>query len=379
MQLGSVLETTQGFAAPSVGRAHRRAQALCEQLGETAQQTRVLYGLAHFHMVRAELAKACEIGERCVQLANELDEPGYLVDARLVLGGSLGHCGRLDEAREHLEAGLAQYDATHGTAHQYRLAVDTNVFGRSFLGHVLWLLGYPDRAQEQLQKAVSTAKARADPFSMARAWAYTTMLYQFMRDAEETMRSASEVIAVCEEHHFEYYGAWGQYMHAWAVDQLHGGNGATNKLETALDRLARTGAGLRRSYYLGVLAESHLAHGESGEGLRVIDAALRDVATTGERWAEPELYRIQGQLLLQSDPRSQARAEQCLRKAVQCASSQKALSLQLRAAVTLARLLRDRGERMEAERIVSRCYRQFTEGLDKFDLTEAEALMEELA
>ena len=379
VSLGSVLESTQGFAAPGVGEAHRRAQALCEQLGDTEQLTRALYGLAHFHMVRAELITACRIGERCLDLANELQDPGYLVDARLVLGGSLGHRGQLDAARKHLEGGLAQYGADRHTAYTSRLALDTDVFGRSFLGHVFWLLGYSSRAREQLSDAVAVATAHDDPFSTARAWAYSTMLCQFMYEVEETMQSAAQTIVICEEHHFEYYVAWGQLMHAWAADQLGGDSDATTELQAALARLLRTGAGLRRSYYLALLAQSYGAHGRTAEGLSLVAQGLEDVAQTDERWAEPELYRTRGLLLLKAKASALDDAEQSLRRAVRCAETQGALSLQLRATVDLAQLIGEQGRRAEAQEILGGCYNQFTEGLDTVDLKAAKRTLEGLA
>ena len=45
------LECHQRWPAPEVGKAYRRAQHLCQQVGETAQLFPVLWGLWHFHYV----------------------------------------------------------------------------------------------------------------------------------------------------------------------------------------------------------------------------------------------------------------------------------------------------------------------------------------
>jgi predicted ATPase len=57
---------------------------------------------------------------------------------------------------------------------------------------------------------------------------------------------------------------------------------------------------------------------------------------------------------------------------------QSALSLELRAANSFAKLSADRGERRKAHDILAPIYNRFTEGFDTLDLKEARALLDEL-
>ena len=59
--------------------------------------------------------------------------------------------------------------------------------------------------------------------------------------------------------------------------------------------------------------------------------------------------------------------------------SQKAKSLELRAATSLARLWGEGGRRAEAHGLLSPVYGWFTEGFDTADLKEAKALLDELS
>jgi predicted ATPase len=61
------------------------------------------------------------------------------------------------------------------------------------------------------------------------------------------------------------------------------------------------------------------------------------------------------------------------------AQSQKARSLELRAAADLARLHRDQGRVAEARNLLAPIYNWFTEGFDTQDLEEAKAVLEELS
>jgi predicted ATPase len=57
---------------------------------------------------------------------------------------------------------------------------------------------------------------------------------------------------------------------------------------------------------------------------------------------------------------------------------QQAKSWELRAAMSMARLWRDRGKRDEARELLAPVYGWFTEGFDTLDLKEAKALLGEL-
>jgi len=104
---------------------------------------------------------------------------------------------------------------------------------------------------------------------------------------------------------------------------------------------------------------------------------LERVERTGERWFAAELNRHKGRLLLRQG-HSEA-AEESYRRALSIAVEQEAKLWELRAAMSLARLRRDQGRRAEARDLLAPAYRWFTEGFDTPDLTEAKALLDELA
>ena len=108
--------------------------------------------------------------------------------------------------------------------------------------------------------------------------------------------------------------------------------------------------------------------------------ALAIVNETGERFWEAELYRLNGELALQfgSQPSSQNEAEAYFLQAIDIARLQRAKSLELRAAVSLARLWQQQGNRGEARRLLTPIHGWFTEGFDTADLREAKGLLDEL-
>jgi predicted ATPase len=126
--------------------------------------------------------------------------------------------------------------------------------------------------------------------------------------------------------------------------------------------------------------------GQREEGLTLLAEALAAAHRTGERWCEAELYRLKGELTLQSTVQGstfkvqslQTEAEECFQKAIDIARRQQAKSLELRATMSLARLWQRQGKRAEAWQLLGDVYGWFTEGFDTADLQEAKALLEEL-
>jgi predicted ATPase len=127
--------------------------------------------------------------------------------------------------------------------------------------------------------------------------------------------------------------------------------------------------------YLGIAyAELH----RFDEAWRCIDEAATAVETTKETWFEAEVHRIAGEIGLLSGEPEAAKAEAYFERALAVARAQQAKSWELRVAMSMARLWRDRGKRDEARELLSPVYAWFTEGFDTLDLKEAKALLDAL-
>ena len=139
-----------------------------------------------------------------------------------------------------------------------------------------------------------------------------------------------------------------------------------------------TGAALLVPFWCTVLAEvsAHLGHTE--DGFQALVEAHTLVEQHEERWWEAEVYRLRGVLLLRKDVAQQEEAEAWLQRALDVARRQQAKSLELRAAMSLARLWQRQGKHTAAYELLAPVYNWFTEGFDTADLQEARALLEAL-
>jgi predicted ATPase len=145
-------------------------------------------------------------------------------------------------------------------------------------------------------------------------------------------------------------------------------------LRTALGDLRETGSILRDSAFLCALAEGLAGTGRAAEGLAEVHKALERSETNEERWCVAELLRIKGELLLLENA-APAAAEGHFRRALDWARRQGALSWELRAATSLARMWRGQGRRKEANALLGPVYDRFTEGFETADLKAAKALL----
>jgi predicted ATPase len=128
--------------------------------------------------------------------------------------------------------------------------------------------------------------------------------------------------------------------------------------------------------FLSELAAGLGSTGQTADALIAAEQAIERAEDTEARWLLPESLRIKGELLLQqAADGAAATAEACFRQALDWARRQGALSWELRAATSLARLVRDRGRAADAMTILQPVYHRFTEGFDTADLKAAKALL----
>jgi predicted ATPase len=208
------------------------------------------------------------------------------------------------------------------------------------------------------------------------------MLHQFRREQYTVYEHADTALALCTEQGFAYYLGWVTIIQGWSLAVQGQREAGIEQMRQGLAALQSTDAKRALPYYLALLAEGYGAVGQTDEGLRVLAEAFAAVATTAERRWEAELYRLQGELLLQAEGRkwkAEETPEACFRQALEVARQQQAKSLELRAAMSLSRLWQQQGKRDAARQLLPEVYAWFSEGWDTVDLQEARALLEQLA
>jgi predicted ATPase len=186
-------------------------------------------------------------------------------------------------------------------------------------------------------------------------------------------------LALAREQGFALWRAWATIMQGWALAAQDRGAEGVTQMRQGLIAWRATGAETIWPYWLTLLAEACMRIGQAAEGLPLLAEARSLVHSSGERRLEAEIHRLQGELLLAHSTEHGAEAETSFRHALDVARHQQAKSLELRAAISLAHLWQQQGQRVTARNLLAPIYGWFSEGFDTADLQEARALLDALA
>lgn len=332
---GAQLIAVKGNAANEVGTAYRRALALCQALGETKWQFRVLRGLQTFHMVRGQLANARPLGERLLDTATRAEDVDLLLQAHRPHGLCLLYMGEFAAARHHLSRAAALYDPVRHAEHRFLYGSDPGVLAHCNLAWAEWFMGQSQRARELSDKALALAALPTPhPHSRAFALSLAASLAQFEGDAGRALLLADEVIDLAQRHHFSYWRPWGQVVRGWALATQGEAELGLKACQAGLAAYQATGAGLMCPYFLGLEAEALGAAGRPHDALAALDRALALSAAGSIGFYVAELRRVMAVMMAASGAPLEAR-HSCLEQALDDARAQRAFALERRIAETL--------------------------------------------
>ena len=369
MRSGRAINVTKGWDSPEVERVYARARELCLEAGETPQLLPALFGLAGYYIIRGEYNSAREFMEQNLNLARRTQDPGVLLQAHHYLAALETFAGELASARHSQDEVITHYDQKTHHALIYLYAGDDPA--ACCLGHkawTLWLLGYPEQALQNARAALRLAQQLSHPFSIAQATWHNAWLHGVRGERAHAIAQAQAAIALSEEQGFSLFARSARFTESALAPDRATPDGV-QKIRQSL-----VPGALLLSVCLGALAQACLEGShfdEAGEAL----AEAFAVVDKGERIWEAELFRLRGELK-SADP---VEAEADFYRALRVARSQNARSLELRATMSLARLLRDTNRRDEARAMLAEIYNWFTEGFDTADLKDAKALLDELS
>jgi predicted ATPase len=259
------------------------------------------------------------------------------------------------------------------------VGTDARVHCLSYLALTLWSLGYPDEGLKRGNEALELAHALSRPLSLGFAEGLVGYLHQYRREACAAKEIGESLIALSAEHGFTHWSAQATIMRGWATAERGRYEDGIAQMQAGLAAWRATSTAALRPHALCLLAEAYGKTGRLDDGLSALMEAL-DAADQYEiRHYQAEMYRLKGELLLMKDESSVGEVQRCFERASEIARRQSAKSFELRATMSLARLLRDTRRRDEAHTMLAGIYSWFTEGFDTADLKDAKALLEQLS
>jgi predicted ATPase len=382
MQLSAALGWSLMYG---VGRAREAGPAwattlqLADSLDDRDYRLRALWGLCIDQFNNGEFRTALGYARRFADLVANSTDAIELIMGDRILATSLHYIGDQRSARHHVDRALARLDEIWQQSQIVRLRFDMRVSTHYFQARILWLQGFADQALRAVEHNIEEGRAIGHALTFCSVLGQGACPISFLAgDLDTAARYGAMLVQHTELHPIRLWHLWARCFNG-LVAVRRADPGGLDILRRGFEEAGDARFLPRFLLLHGELAACLGEAGDSGQGLAIVDETLARCKARDERWYLPELLRIRGRLLLlQGTTGAAAAAEDSFRQALDWARRQGALSLELRAAMNLARLLGDQGNAADANSVLQPVYDQFTEGFDTADLKAARALLDAL-
>jgi class 3 adenylate cyclase/predicted ATPase len=375
--LAMVQQISYGPTQQEVTAHYERALALSEAApGRGRQRFLASWGLWFNAVMMGAGSKAGDRAEQLMAVARELDNPNYLLEAyhaRVPMLLKEPDFAQLTEAAQEV---IRLYDRERHKDHAYYFGGhDARMCARSFYALGLWAQGLLDQAQTMSWLSVEDARQLGHAFSLAHSLQRAGMTMMLLKDDAACGMIADELKPLAERNKFPWPLADAVFLRGWLAARRGDYKSGIAPMRQSADLPYMAPF---RSFFLIQIAETELRAGELDRATVTLERCVKEVEAATNHFCEPEIHRLRGEVLRAQSRSNAEAAETALRDAVTLARRQSCRVLELRAATSLARLLGQAQRRAEARDLLAPLYAAFTEGFDKTDLREANALLGEL-
>ena len=376
----------KGYAAPETKAAAERASLLIKQaqeLGESPEDPlllfSVLYGFWTANYVAFNGDVMRELAAQFLALAEKQSLTVPLMIGHRLMGHSLMLTGDIAEGRSHLDQAIAPYNSTEHRPLATRFGQDHRVSVLSYRSIALWLLGHPGAALADADHVRKDAREIGQAPTLMFALLHASLTHILCGNYAAAKAEADELAALADDRGASFWKAFGTSVQGCLFAQTGRPRDSVHMITSGITASRSTGSTMWTPLYLSCRAKAYAELGQFEEAWLSIDEAITAVEATKERWCEADIHRIAGEIALTLPDPDATKAEGYFERALAVARKQQAKSLELRAAMSMARLWRDQGKRDAARDLLAPVYNLFTEGFDTLDLKEAKALLAELA
>lgn len=375
--LGTAACALQGYACEEGACAFARAIDLCAQCELSPDMFRSVWGMWASASSRVGYASALELAQQLVRLASQSGDTVQAQQGYFAVADTSYWQGEFALALEHLQRVRALYISAHHESHIAEFGEDVGVTSGSYQSWVLWILGFPDQAHRVSVQTLAYARQLGHSFSLGYALTFASILSCRLRQPEQALVLAQETLRLSIEHGFALWQIGANLSRGWALTMQHQGEGIDSLLECVV--ATRSAMGGVTLVVLEPLIEAYALVGRFESARSVIDEAFEVGGSIGDHHLDAELHRLRGESLMALDDTNQETAEACFQEALTVSRRQRAKSLELRAAMSMARLWQRQDRREEARALLNEVFSWFTEGFDTPDLQEAAQLRDSLA
>lgn len=376
--LGVVYMATKGWSSDDVGNTFQRAKEVCERLGAKDHEFNVMWGLWGWHVLRGEFDTCMELAAHTTQLAETLQHPAILMEAPWLPGLTQFYRGEFQASIANMKLGFSRFNRDMSLVTTLATGQNCGVTYQLYEALNLWYLGYPDQALRRSEAAMETAIDLQHPFSHCFALWHRSWLHNLLRDHETAERLATDALNMAIEQSFILWKFLAMIDNGYARFKQGQTEGVLESVEQGVGVILFLGSKLNVPHFAHYRAEINAGLGRIEEGLADLEMERQHAHDSNEKYTLPELHRLRGEFLLQQSRDNTTAAENEFRQAIELAREIEARSWELRAATSLARLLKQQDKHDDARDVLLGIYNWFTEGFGTPDLTDAKSLLAEL-
>jgi predicted ATPase/DNA-binding winged helix-turn-helix (wHTH) protein len=352
------------------GTALERAREIATSLGDQFNRFRILGRLHLYYRRTGEATRSLEVALEMQAVAAEIDDPVARASADAMLGFSHIMGGNQAKGRFHTDQAFALSEDARPTDPGHFAFYHSPYLS---LSRVLWLQGQADQAIEVCRALAEAPLSDVDPVSSCISLIFTANVYGWVGEWATVEKQAERLIAHAGAHFLVPYRNVGLALKAERLIQRGDLDEGLSLLRRSIARLEADRYRLYISGFRCTLASGLAASGQLDEAVREIDGEISTAESLGTLFIAPELLRIKGELCgLQNDKRQ---AYSLFESAFEMAGQQAALSWQLRAAMSMMRLVAGSGDATAAHNRLAETYGRFTEGFATADLKAAKQLL----
>jgi predicted ATPase/DNA-binding winged helix-turn-helix (wHTH) protein len=349
-----------------------RALYLAEELGDEIRQLDLLADFNVFVTRLGDHRAAIETARKSVNLAERTGGAIEKALAAWMLGASYHAGGDQAAALSHCKHGF-RLAASLAPA---RLDLLSEVRALFALARSLWLQGFPDQAAESVRQTVVKMANYSHHVSYCFALVYTIPVMLWCGDFEAAAEPIERAVAYATKNAPAILGAAALAHKGELLVELGELTAGIETLENSLQPMLADPYHIAASPTSCALAKALAKSGRFNEAKVVVDAAMVRAHRSDEQCWMPDLLRTRGEILLMTPELTLDAGQDDLVGAMACARRQSALGWELKAAIPLARLWRDRGRIVEARSMLDAVYLQFSEGFGTRDLIEARRFLD---
>jgi hypothetical protein len=351
-----------------------RGLALAESARDAPMQLLLLHWLWRRLVSSADYLRAQELSSRFTAVARQIDDPLAEAIAHAVVASTSVFVGAPREALAHAQIAMAT--RVHSSLLSAANFGYHNTVGvRNTLGVCLWMLGFPDQALEKSREITQAALELGDPLVIAYVCSMNAAVHFWTGDWPTAEELVGRLNAL--KYHSSYTNpamGWQGCLEVLRGDLAQG----IQLLQTGLENSRATGRVMYSAQFACVLSEALARAGQPELAYATVREWSDRCESHGSLCDVVELQRVKGEILIGRSPADAAEGEACLLSSLQLAERQSALSLELRAGMSLARYYAAQGFVEKALQLLAPLLSRFTEGFETQDLIAADNLMAEL-